>query len=147
MSNVVRLGIENKVVSEIQILLNSVSAKVKRTRFELTKPPFRIDVTKLAKLLISRELNPAIKELKQMQQKVETLKRMKIARAMVLYMQKLVDDLLIDVVLAKKRLEELRLRSTAPIEAQAVISQKLAPALEKIEEIKVGLDHLTNSKL
>ncbi|MBI4147158.1 hypothetical protein HY494_00735 [Candidatus Woesearchaeota archaeon] len=143
MSNVVRL--EEKFVVAIRNLLGRAGNDLLLTKNVLDKPAFNVNMVILAQEVIKRYLNPAIPTIKEVQKNLEQLRRYNVARkqtdSMSDLMSELADDLLIDVVIAKKNLEEIRLRSNAPVLAQVVIKKKLLPALDKIDELQKLLEY------
>lgn len=135
MSNVVRL--EEKFVVASQVLLGQVGRDIRLTKDLLDKPAFNVNVVTLTQKVIKMYVSPAILKIKEVQKNLEQLRRFNVfAREKANFMVELADDLLIDVVIAKKNLEEIRLRSNAQVLAQAVIKKNLNPALRKIEEIQ-----------
>src|SRR3989338_8553013 len=113
MSNVVAIEgnktIIIKAFKEMGALLAEVEYLLAMTRNELKDPPFRtMDVVPLAQELVREKLEPALKKIKKAQVKVEILKRMKVAKKEVAVISELVDEVLINVVLAKSHLEDLK---------------------------------------
>ena len=148
MSNVVRLKVvqlEETFVVAIRNLLGQVSKDILLTKKILDKPAFNVNIVILAQKVIQMYINPAILKIKEARKNLEQLRRYNVTRKqtnpMSNLMLELADDLLIDVVIAKKNLEEIRLRSNAPVLAQVVIKKKLLPALDKIDELQKLLEY------
>lgn len=142
MSKVVRL--EEKFVVTIRNLLGQVGKNIRSTKNVFNKPAFNVNLVILAQKVNEMYITPAIPKIKEVQKNLVQLKRYNITRKQTDstsdLMLELADDLLIDVVIAKKNLEEIRLRSNAPILAQVVIKKKLIPALNKIGKLQKLLD-------
>ncbi len=137
MSTIIRL--EEKLVVATQNLLDQVSKDIVLTKNLLDKPAFNVNVVALVQKVIKIYISPAVIKIKKIQQNLEQLRRFNAVREKAHLMQELADDLLIDVVIAKKNLEEIRLRSNAPILVEVVAKKRLIPALHKIDEIKEDL--------
>lgn len=136
--------LEEKFVVTIRNLLGQVGKDIRSTKKVLDKPTFNVNLVILAQKVINMYITPAIPKIKEARTNLEKLRRYNVARkqtdSMSDLMLELADDLLIDVVIAKKNLEEIRLRSNAPILAQVVIKKKLIPALGKIAKLQKLLD-------
>ena len=136
--------LEEKFVVAIRNLLGQVGKDIRLTKNVFDKSAFNVNFVILAQEVIKRYLTPAIPKIKEVQKNLVQLKRYNVARKQTDsasdLMLELADDLLIDVVIAKKNLEDIRLRSNAPILAQVVIKKTLIPALNKIGKLQKLLD-------
>jgi len=136
-SNVISLKNKSKekIFADISFSIHNLIAALKVAIRNLENKPFNVNLVVKVKEVNETILSPALEEVAKIQKNVRRLKRLNIDNDKLDDILLLINNLSIDISLAKKGLKEITLRSNAQVLVQIILKNNLLPALVKPKKI------------